>query len=163
MEKIDSFKIDHEKLLRGVYVSRRDITPLGDHLTTFDIRLTEPNRMAAVDPMALHSMEHLAATFLRNHPVWKDKIVYWGPMGCCTGNYLILQGYLNPEDILPLLRETFRFIAEFEGEIPGATAKDCGNYLFNNLKVAKETASSFLSEVLENPDYENINYPSISQ
>lgn len=159
MEKIPSFTIDHEKLLRGVYVSRRDTTPQGDILTTFDIRLTEPNRMKAVSPEALHTIEHLAATFLRNHNNWKDKVVYWGPMGCCTGCYLIMQGELLPEDILPLLKETFNFIAEFNGEIPGATPKDCGNYLFNDLPEAKKVASRFLKEILANPSSENLRYP----
>ena len=160
MEKIASFTIDHNRLLRGVYVSRRDITPSGDVLTTFDIRLTEPNREPALLPEALHTIEHLAATFLRNDPEWKDKIVYWGPMGCCTGNYLIMQGNLEPADIIPLLRDTFRFIADFEGEIPGATARDCGNYTFNNLPEARKAASKFLDEVLTGIKPENMAYPS---
>lgn len=160
MEKIASFTIDHNRLLRGVYVSRKDQTPGGDMLTTFDIRLTEPNRTAAVSPEALHSMEHLAATFIRNHPQWKNKTVYWGPMGCCTGCYLIMQGDLESKDILPLLEETFRFIADFEGEIPGATPQDCGNYRFNDLCEAKRVARIFLDEVLSDPKEENLNYPS---
>ena len=159
MEKIASFTIDHEKLLRGVYVSRKDKTPGGDCLTTFDIRLTEPNRMAHVSPQALHSIEHLAATYLRNEPQWKDKVVYWGPMGCCTGSYLILQGDLTSEAILPLLKDTFRFISEFEGEIPGATSRDCGNYLFNDLAEAKKTARRFLEDVLEKIGPDNLKYP----
>lgn len=148
MKKIDSFTIDHLTLMPGVYVSRRDITPKGDELTTCDVRLTAPNREPAVSPQALHTIEHLAATFLRNHPQWAPAVVYWGPMGCCTGSYLILQGHLESEDILPLMRETFSFIADFEGEIPGATAKDCGNYLFNDLPEAKRIARRFLNEVL---------------
>ena len=159
MEKIPSFTIDHEKLLRGVYVSRKDKTPKGDILTTFDIRLTEPNRMAPVSPEALHTIEHLAATYLRNEPQWKEKVVYWGPMGCCTGCYLIMQGDLQSKDILPLMTDTFRFIAEFEGEIPGATPKDCGNYRFNDLAAAKATAKKYLNEVLLNPTEKNLNYP----
>ncbi|MCH5225332.1 MAG: S-ribosylhomocysteine lyase [Muribaculaceae bacterium] len=159
MEKIASFTIDHQRLLRGVYVSRQDKTPGGDVLTTFDIRMSEPNRMDPLSPRALHSIEHLAATFLRNHPQWKDRVVYWGPMGCQTGNYLILQGDLIPEDILPLMRETFRFIADFEGEIPGATPKDCGNYSFNDLPAAKREAKRFLEEILEDPKTENLRYP----
>lgn len=159
MKKIASFTIDHERLLRGVYVSRRDVTPGGDVLTTFDIRLTEPNRQKPVSPAALHTMEHLAATFLRNHPEWKERVVYWGPMGCCTGNYLIMQGALEPEDILPLMQETFKFISEFEGEIPGATPKDCGNYLFNDLQGAKKAAETFLNEILKNPTRQNLIYP----
>lgn len=148
MKKIESFTIDHLKLLPGVYVSRRDVTPSGDHLTTFDVRLTAPNREPAVRPEALHTIEHLAATFLRNHPAWAPSVVYWGPMGCCTGSYLILQGRLEPEDILPLMRDTFAFIADFEGDIPGASARDCGNYLFNDLPEAKKVARRFLDEVL---------------
>ena len=159
MDKIPSFTIDHERLLRGIYVSRKDVTPSGDILTTFDVRLTEPNRMQAVSPEALHSIEHLDATFLRNHPEWKDRVVYWGPMGCCTGCYLILQGDLTPQDLLPVLRETFSFIARFEGDIPGATPKDCGNYLFNDLDSAKQISKKFLEEVLLHPKEENLNYP----
>ena len=159
MEKIASFTIDHTRLLRGVYVSRRDVTPKGDVITTFDVRLTEPNREPAVKPEALHTLEHLAATYLRNNAGWKDKIVYWGPMGCCTGNYLIMQGELSSEDIIPLMRDTFKFIADFEGEIPGASAKDCGNYTFNDLPEAKRVAKSFLDEVLADIKPENICYP----
>lgn len=159
MEKIPSFKINHEKLLRGVYVSRIDQTPKGDILTTFDVRLTEPNRMAPVKPEALHSIEHLAATYLRNNPEWKDRIIYWGPMGCTTGNYLIVQGNYKPEDILPVLIDTFKFISGFEGEIPGATPKDCGNYKFNDLNEAKRIAKEFLEEVLEKATLENLRYP----
>lgn len=160
MEKIASFTIDHNRLKRGVYVSRRDTTPGGDIITTFDVRLTEPNREEAVSPQALHTIEHLAATYLRNDKLWKDKIVYWGPMGCCTGNYLIMQGALTPQEIVPLLTDTFRFISTFEGDIPGATARDCGNYTFNDLPEAKKAATRFLTEVLENIKEENMVYPS---
>ncbi len=148
MKKIASFTIDHERLLRGVYVSRRDTTPKGDVITTFDVRMTEPNRQKAISPEALHTIEHLAATFLRNDTEWADKIVYWGPMGCCTGSYLLMQGQLTPEDILPLLRRTFSFIADFEGDVPGATPRDCGNYSFMDLPAAKEAARRYLEEVL---------------
>lgn len=148
MEKIASFKIDHEKLERGVYVSRRDKTPSGDILTTFDVRMTLPNREEALEPKALHAMEHLAATYLRNHPEWKERIVYWGPMGCCTGNYLIVQGEVESEEILPLVRETMAFVADYEGEIPGATPRDCGNYSFMDLEGAKAAARSFLKSEL---------------
>lgn len=159
MEKIASFTIDHTRLFPGVYVSRRDFTPAGDPLTTFDIRITRPNHEAAADPKALHSMEHLAATYLRNDPEWKQRVVYWGPMGCCTGNYLILQGELEPSDILDLLRHMFDFIVAFEGEIPGATARDCGNWTFNDLEGAKKLARKFKAEVLDNPSAEQLNYP----
>ena len=159
MEKIASFNIDHQRLLRGIYVSRKDFTPAGDCLTTFDIRLTEPNRMEAVSPEALHTIEHLAATYLRNEPRWKEKVVYWGPMGCCTGSYLILQGDLQSRDILDLIKNTFKFITEFEGDIPGATPRDCGNYLFNNLPEAKKIARQYLEEVLNTIEEENLTYP----
>lgn len=159
MKKIASFTIDHLRLERGLYVSRRDRTPSGDVLTTFDVRLTVPNREPAADPRALHTIEHLAATYLRNDPEWGDRVVYWGPMGCCTGSYLILQGELKPEDILPLMRRMFEFIADFEGEIPGATARDCGNYTYNDLPAARTLARRYLSEILTNPRPENLIYP----
>lgn len=159
MEKIASFTIDHERLLRGIYVSRRDVTPSGDILTTFDIRMTEPNREEALTPKALHAMEHLAATFLRNHPQWKDRVVYWGPMGCCTGNYLILQGELDSADIVDLIRETMEFVAGFDGEVPGATPKDCGNWSFMDLDAARNAARRYLSEVIDCLKPENLVYP----
>ncbi len=158
MEKIASFTIDHERLEPGVFVSRQDRTPSGDVITTFDIRMTRPNREEALSPKALHAMEHLAATFLRNHPEWKDRVVYWGPMGCCTGNYLILQGNLESRDILPLMRETMRFVADFEGDVPGATPRDCGNYSFMDLEAAKAAAADYLY-ILSNPSPENLSYP----
>lgn len=159
MKKIASFTIDHLRLLRGVYVSRRDLTPSGDVLTTFDVRMTEPNRQPALEPRTLHAMEHLAATFLRNDPEWQQRIVYWGPMGCCTGNYLIMQGELEPSDILPLLRRCFEFIAGYEGEVPGATPRDCGNYSYMDLEGARQAARVYLDEVLANPAPENLCYP----
>ncbi|MDE6272247.1 MAG: S-ribosylhomocysteine lyase [Muribaculaceae bacterium] len=160
MKKIPSFTIDHTRLEPGIFVSRRDVTPSGDILTTFDIRLTRPNRDAALTPEALHAMEHLAATFLRNHPQWADKVIYWGPMGCLTGNYLILSGNYESIDILPLIQETFRFISDFEGDIPGATPRDCGNYSLMNLSDAKKAANKFLTETLLSPAADNLNYPS---
>lgn len=151
MHKIPSFTIDHTRLEPGIYVSRRDITPSGDVITTFDIRMTRPNREKALTPEALHAMEHLIATYLRNDPEWSDKIVYWGPMGCCTGNYLLLSGNLESSEIVPLLKETFSFIADFEGDVPGASPQDCGNYLLMNLPEAKMAARNYL-EVLNSPD-----------
>ncbi|MCM1050769.1 MAG: S-ribosylhomocysteine lyase [Paenibacillus sp.] len=159
MEKIASFTIDHNRLLRGIYVSRRDITPSGDIVTTFDIRMTEPNRQPAMSPESLHAMEHLAATYLRNRPDWSDRVVYWGPMGCCTGNYLLMQGELSPADILPLMRDTMKFVAEFDGEIPGASPRDCGNYSFMDLAEARRNARMYLDEVLDRITDENLNYP----
>lgn len=158
MKKIASFTIDHIRLKRGIYVSRQDSIG-NDVVTTFDVRMKEPNREPALSPSALHTIEHLAATFLRNHPVWADRIVYWGPMGCLTGNYLLLRGDLTSADILPLITETFRFIANFDGDVPGASARDCGNYLLMNLPEARWEAAKYLNEVLECATKENLNYP----
>ena len=158
MEKIPSFTIDHTRLEPGIFVSRRDTTPSGDVITTFDIRLTRPDREEAVAPKALHAMEHLAATFLRNHPEWKERIVYWGPMGCCTGNYLVAQGNLSSRDVVALIRETMAFVADFEGDIPGATPRDCGNYTFMDLEGARAAARNFL-KILADPGPQNLNYP----
>lgn len=158
MEKIPSFTIDHIRLLRGIYVSRRDNVG-GEVVTTFDVRMKEPNREPVLSPSAIHTIEHLAATFLRNHPVWADRIIYWGPMGCLTGNYLIVKGDLTSAEILPLVKETFAFVAAYEGNVPGATARDCGNYLLMNLPEARWEARKYLDEVLEKISDENLNYP----
>lgn len=159
MEKIASFKVNHLTLLRGVYVSRKDTTPSGDVITTFDIRMTEPNRQAPLSGKALHAIEHIAATYLRNHPQWRDKVIYWGPMGCRTGNYLLLSGDYESADIVPLMRETFRFIADFEGDIPGASPRDCGNYTYMDLPEAKKEALKYLEEILDNITPQQLNYP----
>ena len=158
MEKIASFTIDHNRLLRGVYVSRRDQVG-GGVVTTFDIRMKEPNREPALHPGALHTIEHLAATYLRNHPAWADRIVYWGPMGCLTGCYLLMSGELEPEDIIPLMQDTFRFIAQYQGDIPGAAPADCGNYLLHDLPMARLEADRYLREVLEQMTEANSHYP----
>ena len=158
MKKIPSFTIDHIRLERGVYMSRQDSVG-GEVVTTFDVRMKEPNREPVLSPSAIHTIEHLAATFLRNHPVWADRIIYWGPMGCLTGNYLIVKGDLASADILPLVKETFAFVAAYEGEVPGATARDCGNYLLMNLPEARWEARKYLREVLENISDKNLNYP----
>ena len=160
MNKVASFNVEHTRLQRGVYVSRKDYLDSGEVITTFDIRMKLPNREPAVSQGALHSIEHLAATFLRSHSEWGDKILYWGPMGCCTGNYLLVKGDHESSDILALMRDTFEYIANYEGEIPGANAHDCGNYMLNNLPMAKWEARKFLVEVLNNISDENINYPS---
>ena len=159
MKKIASFTIDHNRLKRGIFVSRRDTTPSGDTITTFDIRMTEPNRQTPLTGAAIHTIEHLAATYLRNREDWADRVVYWGPMGCLTGNYLLMQGELSPADILDLMRDTFIYIRDFEGDIPGATPRDCGNYSFMDLAGAKAAAKIFVDEVLANPSHENLNYP----
>lgn len=158
MEKIPSFTINHNLLLRGIYVSRKD-TIGGDTVTTFDIRMKEPNREPALHPGALHTIEHLAATYLRNDPEWKDNIVYWGPMGCLTGNYLLMKGDLQPSDIVELMKRTFRFVASFEGEVPGAAPKNCGNYLLHDLPMARLEARRYLEEVLERITDDNMVYP----
>ncbi|MDD7272674.1 MAG: S-ribosylhomocysteine lyase [Prevotella sp.] len=158
MEKIASFTIDHERLLRGIYVSRQDVVG-GETITTFDVRMKEPNREPALQIGALHTIEHLAATYLRNHPEWKDRIIYWGPMGCLTGNYLIVRGDLKSDDVAELMHQTFTFIATYEGEIPGATAKDCGNYLLQDLPMARWEARKYLCEVLDKLKPENLVYP----
>ena len=158
MNKIPSFTINHERLLRGIYVSRKD--QVGSEIvTTFDIRMREPNREPALHNGALHTIEHLAATYLRNDAEWKDRIVYWGPMGCLTGNYLLLRGDYESKDIVELMRRTFRFVAEFEGEVPGAAPRDCGNYLLHDLPMARLEAKKYLEEVLECITEENLNYP----
>ena len=153
MDKIPSFCVNHLILERGIYVSRKDSVN-GNIVTTFDIRMKRPNREPVLHPDTIHTIEHLAATFLRNHPVWKDRIIYWGPMGCLTGNYLIVQGDLESKDIVQLMRETFEFISTFEGDVPGASPRDCGNYLMMNLPVARIEAKRFLEEVLVDPPLE---------
>lgn len=160
MDKIASFTIDHSRILPGIYVSRTDITPSGDVLTTYDLRITAPNREPALTGQTIHAIEHLAATFLRNHPQWKEKVVYFGPMGCLTGCYLILQGSYRPEELVGLLKETFQFIARYEGDIPGASPRDCGNYTFMDLEGARKAAEKYLREVLLHPETERFNYPS---
>lgn len=158
MKKIPSFTIDHNRLLRGIYVSRKDSVG-GETVTTFDIRMKEPNREPVVHAGALHTIEHLAATYLRNDPEWKDRIIYWGPMGCLTGNYLLMRGDLEPKDIVGLMQKTFKFVADFEGEILGAAPKDCGNWLLHDLPMARWEARKYLTEVLEVIKDENMNYP----
>ena len=158
MEKIPSFTIDHNRLLRGIYVSRKDKVG-GDTVTTFDIRMKEPNREPALHPGALHTIEHLAATYLRNDSEWKDSIVYWGPMGCLTGNYLLMKGDLQPADIVELMKRTFAFVASFEGDVPGAAPQDCGNWLLHDLPMERWEARKYLEEVLENISEENMSYP----
>ena len=158
MNKIPSFTIGHLHLLRGIYVSRKD--QVGNEIiTTFDIRMKEPNREPVLGQGELHTIEHLAATYLRNQPEWCDRIIYWGPMGCCTGHYLLMRGDLQPRDIVELLRETFRFIRDYQDEIPGATAKDCGNYLLHNLPMARYEANRYLTEVLDVIEDKNMIYP----
>ena len=158
MDKIPSFTINHNLLLRGIYVSRKDNVG-GETVTTFDIRMKEPNREPAMHPGALHTIEHLAATYLRNDPEWRDRIVYWGPMGCLTGNYLLVKGDLESRDIVDLMRRTFGFVASYEGDVPGAAPKDCGNWLLHDLPMAPWEARKYLTEVLDCIKDENMAYP----
>ena len=158
MDKIPSFTIDHERLLRGIYVSRKDQVG-GEVVTTFDIRMKEPNREPVLHNGAIHTIEHLAATYLRNDAEWKDRIIYWGPMGCLTGNYLLLRGDYESKDIVDLMRRTFRFVADFDGEIPGTAPRDCGNYLLHDLPMARLESKKYLEEVLERITEANLHYP----
>ena len=158
MEKITSFTRDHIKLVPGVYVSRKD--PVGNEtITTFDLRMTSPNDEPVMNTAEMHTIEHLAATFLRNHKEFGPKIIYFGPMGCRTGFYLLLAGNYKSKDIVPLMIELFQFIADFDDEVPGASAKDCGNYLDMNLPMARWLAKKYLSEVLLNITDAQLYYP----
>lgn len=158
MEKIASFTIDHLKLQPGIYVSRQDSVG-SEIITTFDIRMTSPNEEPVMNTAEVHTLEHLGATFLRNHEIYGDRIIYFGPMGCRTGFYLLLAGKYESRDIVNLCQDMFTFMADFEGEVPGASAKDCGNYLDMNLPMAKYVARKFLTEVLENITDERLIYP----
>lgn len=158
MEKIASFTINHLKLLPGVYVSRKD--HIGNEVvTTFDLRMTRPNFEPVMNTAEVHTIEHLAATFLRNHKDYGDRIVYFGPMGCRTGFYLILAGDYESADIVPLVREMFEFISSYRDEVPGASARDCGNYLDMNLNMANYLAKKYLDEVINGIDESRLIYP----
>ena len=157
MEKITSFTIDHMKLQPGLYVSRRDAVG-SEIVTTFDLRLTSPNEEPVMNTAEIHTMEHLAATYLRNEPHWKDQVLYFGPMGCRTGFYLLLKGDRTSREVLPLVLECFRFIAGFAGEVPGASAKDCGNYLDMNLPMANYWGRKYAA-LLETITEDRLVYP----
>lgn len=159
MEKIASFTIDHIKLQPGMYVSRKDHVG-AETITTFDLRMTSPNEEPVMNTAEVHTIEHLAATFLRNHPVYKDKTIYFGPMGCRTGFYLLLAGDYESADIVNLMIEMYEFIRDFTGEVPGASPKDCGNYLDMNLGMAKYLAKKYLDTVLYDIKPERLSYPS---
>ena len=158
MNKIASFTIDHIRLVPGIYVSRKD-TINDTVITTFDIRMTSPNEEPVMNTAEVHTIEHLVATFLRNHDEYKERVIYFGPMGCRTGFYLLLAGDYSSAEIVPLMREMFSFIAAFEGEVPGASARDCGNYLDMNLPMARYLAEKYLSEVLTDIQDFQLNYP----
>ena len=155
MDKIASFTVDHLSLMPGVYVSRVDIDPAsGTTVTTFDLRLTAPNREPVMNTAECHTIEHLGATFLRNHPQWAPRVVYFGPMGCRTGFYLVVFGQVSSEEILPLVRELFAFVRDFSGEIPGARPEECGNYLDQNLSMAQWLAARYLERDLAHAEEE---------
>lgn len=158
MEKIASFTINHLLLEPGIYVSRKDRIG-AETITTFDLRMTAPNREPVMNTAEVHTIEHLGATFLRNDADWKDKTIYFGPMGCRTGFYLVLAGDLESGDIVNLITGMFEFIRDFEGEIPGAAARDCGNYLDHNLSMAKWLAKRYLDRTLYGIDEKHMTYP----
>lgn len=157
MEKIASFTIDHIRLMPGLYVSRKDKVG-SETVTTFDLRITSPNDEPVMNTAEVHTIEHLGATYLRNDPVWKDKVLYFGPMGCRTGFYLLLAGDASSEDIVPLVLNCFRFIRDYRGQVPGASPKDCGNYLDMNLPMANYWAGRYAA-LLENIDRAHLVYP----
>ncbi len=153
MDLIPSFSVDHTLIVPGIFTSRVDQVGNGT-ATTYDIRLTRPNREPAIDVAAMHSLEHIIATFLRNDPDWKDEVIYWGPMGCLTGFYLILKGNRAPEEIYDLILRAFRAVKDSD-TVPGATAENCGNYLMHNLGMAKwyaERFADYLEKNAENPE-----------
>ena len=157
MEKIASFTVDHIKLLPGLYVSRKDKVG-AETVTTFALRLTKPNEEPVMNTAEVHTIEHLGATYLRNEPTWKDKVLYFGPMGCRTGFYLLLAGDYSSRDVLPLVTECFRFIRDYRDAVPGASPKDCGNYLDMNLPMANYWGAKYVG-ILENADETRLNYP----
>ena len=157
MEKIASFTVDHIKLLPGLYVSRKDKAG-AETVTTFDLRLTKPNEEPVLNTAEVHTIEHLGATYLRNEPTWKDKVLYFGPMGCRTGFYLLLAGDYSSRDVLLLVTECFRFIRDYRDAVPGTSPKDCGNYLDMNLPMANYWGAKYVG-VLENADETRLNYP----
>lgn len=158
LKRIRSFSVDHNKLSRGIFVSRKDNVG-NDVVTTFDVRIKLPNREPILDIAILHTMEHLGATFLRNHEVWADRTIYFGPMGCQTGIYVLFQGDLESEDVVGIITEMFEFIANFQGKVPGASPVECGHYLSMDLPMTNYEGKKFLTETLQNLKEENLNYP----
>ncbi|MDD5969766.1 S-ribosylhomocysteine lyase [Anaerostipes sp. 992a] len=158
MKKIASFTVNHLDLLPGIYVSRKDYVG-NEVLTTFDLRMTAPNKEPVMNTAEVHTIEHLGATYLRNEEAYKDRIIYFGPMGCRTGFYLIMSGDLESKDVLPLVTDTFEFIRDFSGEVPGASPRDCGNYLDMNLPMANYLAKRYLDQTLYQITEETLTYP----
>lgn len=156
-ELIPSFQVDHTKIKPGIYISRIDV--LGEEtVTTFDVRMKYPNSEPAIHPNAMHSIEHIVATYMRNNYEWKNKVIYWGPMGCLTGFYLIVKGAPSPKEIYPLVLDSFKYLYYYEGDVPGATPANCGNYLLHDLNMAKFEAGVFVSRLEEDPCFE---YPAV--
>ena len=158
MEKIASFTVNHIKLQPGIYVSRKDSVG-AETITTFDLRMTSPNEEPVMNTAEVHTIEHLGATFLRKHPVFKDNTIYFGPMGCRTGFYMLLAGDYSSQDVVPLVIELFEFVRDFKGEVPGAAKRDCGNYLDMNLSMANYLARKYLDQVLYEITEEHLIYP----
>ena len=159
MELIASFQVDHTKIRPGIYVSRVDAVG-GDFVTTFDVRMKRPNAEPAVHPNALHTIEHIVATYLRNDPTWKERIVYWGPMGCLTGNYLLVKGRPTPQEISPLVLAAFRHCRDYDGVVPGTTAETCGNFRLHDLAMAKWEAAQFVARLEAEPSFD---YPAATR
>ncbi|MBQ6907719.1 MAG: S-ribosylhomocysteine lyase [Clostridia bacterium] len=156
MELITSFQVDHTKIVPGIYESRID--KIGsEYVTTFDIRMKRPNSEPAIHPNAMHTIEHIVATFMRNDDKWKDRIIYWGPMGCLTGFYLILKGHPSPQEILPLLIRSFEYCSNYDSNVPGATPQNCGNYVLHDLNMARYESKLYADILKSNPCFE---YPS---
>lgn len=150
---IPSFQVDHTRIVPGIYESRLDCLN-NEFVTTFDIRMKYPNSEPAIHPNAMHTIEHIIATFLRNDEEWKDKIIYWGPMGCLTGSYLIVKGHPTPQDIYPLMVKAFEYLEKYEGDVPGATAVNCGNYILHDLNMAKYEAKQYVERLKSAPCFE---------
>ena len=159
MDLIASFQVDHTKLRPGIYVSRVDAVG-DDFVTTFDVRMKRPNAEPAVHPNALHTIEHIVATYLRNDPTWKERIVYWGPMGCLTGNYLLVKGRPTPQEICPLVLAAFRHCRDYDGAVPGTTAETCGNFRLHDLAMAKWEAAQFVKRLESEPSFD---YPAATR
>ena len=159
MQLIASFQVDHTRLQPGIYVSRTDAVG-AERVTTFDVRMKAPNREATLAPAAMHTIEHIVATYLRNDPEWKDRIVYWGPMGCLTGSYLIVKGAVTPAEICPLVLAAFRHCRDYTGEVPGTTAETCGNYRLHDLAAAKREAAEYVQRLEREPSFD---YPTAAR
>ena len=158
MDLIPSFSVDHTKIVPGIFESRVD-TLGSETVTTFDVRLKRPNAEPEIAPAAMHTIEHVVATYLRNHPDWKDKLIYWGPMGCLTGFYIIVKGRPAAADMYPIVLKAFRYMSEYEGDVPGATPENCGKYLMHDLPMAKWEAKKYVEYLLSADKSRIFEYP----